>query len=105
MDDWKRDLASIHEQRDQRQQSDDAQLDARKAEAASWFTETVMPAMEELKTELEKNGRRVSVRCNRVDTAGISIGHGLGEGFGFAVRARITGNGRRLPRSARPAAG
>lgn len=60
-----------------------------KKEAKSFFSLTVIPAFEELKTKLEQRGKKVKIEAENEDSAKITISSGSEEEFSYTIITNI----------------
>jgi hypothetical protein len=61
MEDWKKDLKDLFESKKEKKQEFVEQIGQQKQRVEIFYSSIVGPAFEELKTELEKHGRKVTV--------------------------------------------
>ena len=72
MSDWKSDMKGFFQEKQKKAQVDEDKLKETKSEVATFFSEVVIPAFEEIKTELEKYQRESNV-FGGIDSASIVI--------------------------------
>ena len=91
MGDWKQKLAGQFNELAQKTQSEAAGKETQTKKAEQFIASTAVPALEELKTELEKYGRTVVVRTGAND-ASITVTYQGTEEIHYAVRVGVHPN-------------
>jgi len=85
MSDWKSDLEGFFHQKQKKAQVDEDKLKGTKSEVATFFSAVVIPAFEEIKTELEKYQREGTV-LGGIDSASIVISHKGYTEFTYSIK-------------------
>jgi len=88
MENWKSDLSNFFEKREKKRQKIENQLKQKSLKAEHFYKSVVYPALGELKTELEKHGRRVTV-VGTGEFAGIRVNHKGKEEYSYNVIVSI----------------
>jgi hypothetical protein len=89
LSDWKRDLDEFLKQDTEKRGSDADAIAMRKAETKEFLKSVVAPAFSDLKAELEKHGRKVTVHIGE-DSANITIQNSDKEELDFSLRVKIS---------------
>jgi hypothetical protein len=87
MTDWKSDLSDFFDKQGQKVQAETERQKETQSDVKEYLSIEVMPALEELKSELEKHGRQVSIHEGG-ESAGITVKFQGNEEFQFSVRAQ-----------------
>lgn len=88
MSDWKSDLESFFQDKQKETQVSEKKLTERKSEVATFFSTVVVPAFEEIKTELEKYQREVRVSSG-TDFTSIVISYKGETELDYSIKVRI----------------
>jgi len=91
MKDWEKDLSHFFEKRESKKQHNEEKVKQKKSEVESFYSLKVVPAFEELKNELEKHGREVSVYASK-EHASIAVKFEGVEEYHYAIKVRIFPN-------------
>jgi hypothetical protein len=94
MVDWKSNLSDFFDKQQQKAQVNERKQKETQLEAKNYLATEVAPALEELKSELEKHGRQVSVQIG-TDSATITVAFEGNEEFDFTLQ--ITSGSRVYP--------
>ena len=84
MKDWKSDLSNFFEKREKKRQKHESQLKQKSLEAEHFYKSEVYPALGELKIQLEKHGRKVTV-IGTSEFAGIRVNHKGKEEYSYNI--------------------
>jgi hypothetical protein len=87
MEDWKQKLANLYEKKLAEINQENARQKQNDESALQYITLVVLPAFEELKAELEKHGREVTIH-NRRESAVLEIIFGQNHEFGYEIQIR-----------------
>jgi hypothetical protein len=87
MTDWKSDLSDFFDKQGQKAQTEAERQKETQSDVKEYLSIEVMPALEELRSELEKHGRQISVH-EGAESAGITVGFQGNEEFQFSVKAQ-----------------
>ena len=87
MTDWKSDLSDFFDKQGQKAQTEAERQKETQSAVTEYLSIEVMPALEELRSELEKHGRQISLH-EGAESAGITVGFQGNEEFQFSVRAQ-----------------
>jgi choline/glycine/proline betaine transport protein len=87
--DWRTDLDEFLKQKESQKAADATSTEEHKPEAKNFLATKVLPAFEELKAQLEKNGRTVSVRSGE-DYANIAVVNGSKEEIDYSIKVRFS---------------
>lgn len=95
MKDWKQELDSFFDAQEKKQMQDDTQRAGHEAEAAQFITGVVEPAFGEVKAELEKRGRTVTVSSDAryMYRASISVEYEGREELDYTIEVRVNSRG------------
>ena len=85
MDDWKQDLERLFADKQAAEERRQDALAAQSTAIERWIVAVVVPALNEVKAELEKYGRRVTV-SNSAESASLTVHVNDGEEFGYQIR-------------------
>jgi len=88
MENWKKDLSTFLGKREKKKQREEAQLEKKYLKVVHFYKSVVCPALEELKTELEKYERIVSI-LGLNEFAGIRITYKDKEEYSYNIIVRI----------------
>jgi len=88
MSDWKSDLESFFQDKQKETQVREEKLTHTKSEVATFFSTVVVPAFEEIKTELEKYQREVRVSSG-TDFASIVVSYKGEAELGYSIKVRM----------------
>jgi hypothetical protein len=88
MSDWKSELERFFQEKSQHEVTNAVQLVETTAEVLAFYSNVVIPAFEELKTELEKHQRKVLVTRGDM-AASIEVEHNGQFELKYSVRVRI----------------
>ena len=86
MDDWKKQLHARFSKPPEQQQEDTA---TQEALAARWLSETVKPAFEAIKAELEQEGRSLILQVRKLSASLEVVGPSGGFEFAYFIQVRI----------------
>ncbi|GAH45528.1 unnamed protein product, partial [marine sediment metagenome] len=89
MKDWKKDLSDIFNKIEEEKQDKEKRIKEKKSEVESFYLLKVTLAFEELKTELEKHGRRVEVYSTE-EYASITVEFKGIEECSYAIKVRVS---------------
>lgn len=89
MKDWKKDLSDIFNKIGEEKQDKEKRIKEKKSEVESFYSLKVSPTFEELKTELEKHGRRVEVYSTE-EYASITVEFEGIEECSYAIKVRVS---------------
>ncbi|HKZ00703.1 MAG TPA: hypothetical protein VJ180_00590 [Pyrinomonadaceae bacterium] len=87
MSDWKSNLSDFFDKQEKKAQADTEKQKETQSEAEKYLATEVAPAFDELKSELEKHGRHVSIHTG-ADSAGILVDFEGREEFQLTVKTR-----------------
>jgi hypothetical protein len=90
--DWRTDLADFLREMENRPEAREDRLRRAKTQIDEFFSETVIPAFEELKTELEKYGREVKV-FRGLNSASLTVSYMGYTELEYAIKVRARPNG------------
>ncbi len=85
MTNWKSDMESFFHKKQKNAQVDEAKLKETKSGVATFFSAVVIPAFEEIKTELEKYQRKSNV-FGEIDSASIVISYKGYTEFTYSIK-------------------
>ena len=91
---WRQDLDAFFRQRELRQQREQESINKWQRVADEFLDSVAMPALEELKPELEKHGRKVEV-ARAYQRAVMTVEYQNEEELAYMVRVRVTAHGAR----------
>jgi choline/glycine/proline betaine transport protein len=86
--DWQRELASFFQHKEQKQIETEQNLSEARAEVADFCRNVVVPALEDVKTELEKYDRDVRIGSGS-EWARISVSHKGEMEFEYTLKVRV----------------
>jgi hypothetical protein len=90
MSNWKSNLSDFFDKQDQKAQADADKQTETQSQVENYLATEVAPALEELKSELEKHGRQVSVHTG-AESATIDVSFEGNEEFCFTVKTLGSG--------------
>ena len=85
MADWKSDLSDFFSKQQHKAEADELKQKETRSDVKNYLATEVAPALEELKSELEKHGRQVSIETSS-ESATIVVSFGGHEEFGLTVK-------------------
>ena len=88
MEDWKKDLDDLFRTTQEEAQKKKRGKEEDKSEAIKFYESIVIPAFTELKSELERHGRKVKIYKESGEYASISIIHEGNEEYNYALKVR-----------------
>lgn len=92
MDDWKSDLDSFFEAKASREEKQSKNLEANRKRVSDYISSVVIPAFEELKIELEKHGREVTIHMGS-DLASLEVNYQMDLELDYRFKVRISAKG------------
>src|SRR5688572_23000441 len=87
MDDWKKQLHARFPKPPEQHQADTA---IQEALAARWLNETVKPAFQALKTELEQEGRSLILQVGKLSASLEVVGPGSDFEFNYVIEVSVS---------------
>lgn len=92
MADWQGELASFFQDKEQKQIETDLKLSEARVKVADFYRDVVVPAFEDVKSELEKYERDVRISSGP-DSASISVSHCGEVELVYTLKVRVSANG------------
>jgi len=92
MKNWEKDLSDFYKEIEMEKQDKEERVEKKKPEVESFYLLKVVPAFKELKTELEKHGRKVGLYLEAIDigTASILVRFKGKEEYSYTMRVEIS---------------
>jgi hypothetical protein len=89
MEDWKKDLSDFFNATKEKKHQNELKLKQKTAEVASFYSSKAVPALEELKAELEKHGRQVTIHTSK-EYPSITVKFEGAEEYSYAIKVRVS---------------
>jgi hypothetical protein len=90
--DWQGELASFFQDKEQKKIETDQELHETCVKVVDFYRDVVVPAFEDVKSELEKYGRDIRISSGS-DSASISVSHCGEVEFQYTLKVRVSPNG------------
>ena len=87
MEEWKREIDDFFKEKEKKNIEKEVQIEQKKLDIQHFYSSKVIPAFEELKTELERHGRKVGL-VKLEDYASITVTYEGIEEINYAIEVR-----------------